>query len=241
VPDHRAHRGAHPEDERLFSPVAWPRLKEAVADLSFLLTRGYNDVSALKLCGDRYALTERQRRAVGRAACADQALARRRAHQLAPAAIAGQPLSIDGFNVLTTVEAALGGAVLLACRDGTYRDMASVHGSYRKVEESAPALLRIGQVLGALQAGPATWYLDSPVSNSGRLKALIYEVAAEQGWGWRVEVVQSPDEVLARGADIAVTADSGILDRCARWFNLARLVVERAVPTARVVPLGDER
>jgi hypothetical protein len=29
------------------------------------------------------------------------------------------------------VEAALAGGVILACRDGAYRDMASIHGTWR--------------------------------------------------------------------------------------------------------------
>lgn len=47
-------------------------LYRAVEKLSWLLTRGYLPASTLKLVGDRYALTERQRWAVGRAAYTDE-------------------------------------------------------------------------------------------------------------------------------------------------------------------------
>ena len=77
MPDARAHRGPDPRDRDAFAPAAWPRLREAVADLSWLLTRGYAEASSLKLVGDRLALTERQRMAVRRCACADAARARR--------------------------------------------------------------------------------------------------------------------------------------------------------------------
>src|SRR5688500_10446127 len=53
MPDHRSHRGPHPEDAGLFAPAVHPTLRSAVADLSWLLTRGYADPSALKLVGDR--------------------------------------------------------------------------------------------------------------------------------------------------------------------------------------------
>ena len=46
-------------------------------DLSWLLGRGYAIVSAVKLVGDRWSLTERQRMAVRRAACSDEARAGR--------------------------------------------------------------------------------------------------------------------------------------------------------------------
>ena len=84
--------------------------------------------------------------------------------------------------MLTTVEAALAGGVLLAARDGTYRDMASMHGSYRKVAETGPALELIGRTASELGVSECLWYLDRPVSNSGRLKTLMEELAAARGW-----------------------------------------------------------
>jgi hypothetical protein len=62
------HRGPHPADDRLFAPQWIPTLCRTVEELSWLLTRGYPPASTLKLVGDCYALTERQRWAVGRAA-----------------------------------------------------------------------------------------------------------------------------------------------------------------------------
>jgi hypothetical protein len=238
VPDARKHRGADPRDARDFAEDRWPALREAVSDLSWLLGRGYAEVSSRKLVGDRYALTERQRKAVLRCACSDDALARRAARRRAPADLRGRPLLVDGFNVLTTVEAALGGAVVVAGRDGSYRDIAGVHGTYRKVEETHPAILLVGEVLGSLEAGPCLWYLDRPVSNSGRLRGLLMEVASMQGRDWSVELVYNPDPILAASDEVVATADSAILDRCSAWFPLARFVIEEGVPTARVVALG---
>ena len=55
--------------------------------------------------------------------------------------------TIDGFNVVASVESALGGGVLLLSRDGALRDMASVHGSYRLVEETHAALIAIAETI----------------------------------------------------------------------------------------------
>jgi len=239
VPDRRKHRGKHPEDARLFGPEAQGALRAAVADLSLLLTRGYAEKSALKLVGDRFALDERQRRAVMRATCSDESRERRRAHQAAPEELRGRPLVIDGYNVLTTVEAALAAGVILAARDGTCRDIAGLHGTYRKVEETLPALALLGRALDDLGVAECRWYLDSPVSNSGRLKTVMLEVAARSGWPWKVEVVPSPDRVLIESGEIVATSDSAILDRCGRWFNLARAVVAARVPQAFVVELSS--
>jgi len=237
LPDTRTHRGPDPRDGPAFDPPAWPALRAAVADFSWLLERGYAPASSLKLVGDRHSLTDRQRMAVWRSSCSDTARVRRLGQEVNTAAVAGQAIVIDGFNVLTTIEAALGGAVILRGRDGALRDLAGVHGTYRKVEETVPAVRLIGEVLAALDVARGHWLLDRPVSNSGRLKGLILEAAAAHGWSWDAELVFNPDAVLSASPEIVATADSAILDRGPRWFNLARATIERQIPTARVVDL----
>ncbi len=82
------------------------------------------------------------------------------------------------------------------------------------------------------------WLLDSPVSNSGRLRGILLQVALERGSDWQVELVFSPDPLLAQSTEIIATADSAILDRCHRWVNLARLAIDSAIPGARIVDLS---
>ncbi|HJW72246.1 MAG TPA: DUF434 domain-containing protein [Geothrix sp.] len=237
MPDRRKHRGPHPNDLHWFSVEARPLLRRATADLAWLLSRGYPHAAALALVGNRYALVARQRIAVARCACSDEAAARRRRHRVASGALRGQPLWIDGYNVLTTLEAALAGGILLAACDGALRDMASMHGSYRKVQETLPALRHLGRHLASWGVGEAVWLLDRPVSNSGRLKQLMEDLAREQGWPWRIELTADPDGMLASSPEIVATADSAILDRCGRWFNLALETVRVEVPAARMVDL----
>src|SRR5205823_7732523 len=130
------HRGAHPEDRELFAPKWHVALRGAVADFSWLLSRDYATPSALKVVGDRYGLSARQRTAVMRSACSDSARASRLERETQLANVAGRPLWIDGYNVLTSVEAALAGGVIIVGRDGCWRDMASMHGTWRRVEET---------------------------------------------------------------------------------------------------------
>jgi len=235
VPDTRKHRGPHPEDARLFAPAAWPRLASAVADLSLLLTRGYAQNSALKIVGDRHELTARQRMAVARAACPDDALQRRKAAEVDRRDLAGQGLLIDGYNLLMTIETALAGGLVFRCRDGCLRDIAGVHGTYRKVDETIPAIEQIGAVLARLAVSRACWILDSPVSNSGRLATILRGVAAQHTWPWETQLLPRPDPVLIQSSEIVATADSAILDRTTRWFNLAAEVVcALKLPSARI-------
>jgi len=239
VSDSRTHRGPHPEDQVLFHRDAWPRLRDATGDLSWLLSRDYSMVSALKLVGDRYQLRERQRLAVMRCACSDKSKEHRTSRCQFPSPVEPiRTLFLDGYNVLTSVEAALGGGVILHARDGCFRDMASMHGTYRKVVETIPALNLIGESLESASITSCVWYLDSPVSNSGRLKTIMHEVAVERNWNWLVELTQNPDAVLATTKGWIATADSIILDQCDHWMNLARAVISERIPSARVVDLS---
>jgi hypothetical protein len=233
VSDRCKHRGPGPQDPHWFGPDARPALAAAVADLSWLLSRGYADPSALKLVGDRYRLVERQRAAVLRAACPDAARAARAARHVEPSALRGRPVRIDGFNLILTLESALGGGVVLACRDGCYRDLASVHGTYRTVEETRPALELAARWLADWGIGPCAWLLDAPVSNSGRLAAVIRAVDP----AWSTDVVPDPDAALTAPGPVVATADAGVLDRCGEWVSLARAIVEAGVPAAFVVDL----
>jgi hypothetical protein len=238
-PDRRQHRGAHPEDARLFAPARLAALRASVAELSWLLGRGYATKAALKLVGDRHALEERQRLAVARAACADGQLTGRAARRVDPARVAGASLVVDGFNLIITTEAALSGGVIVRGRDGALRDLSGVHGSYRAVSETDTAVRLAGGALADLAPASVTWLLDKPVSNSGRLAQRIREVAVEAGWNWAVEVVFNPDrEIVSAGGCVAVTSDSSILDGAARWLNFNEHLLARRVPGAWIVDLA---
>jgi hypothetical protein len=152
---------------------------------------------------------------------------------------AGRTLWLDGYNVLTTIEAALAGGVVLVARDGCYRDLASMHGCYRKVAETLPALRLIGEYLQSHGIERTVWLLDRPVSNSGRLKGLMQEMFAAHGWHASVELVPDPDPVLATTLELIATADSVILDRCQRWLNLARGVVDALATPPWMVDLSQ--
>jgi hypothetical protein len=238
MPDKRTHRGPHPEDREAFGSKAEQLLQKAMSDFCWLLDRGYAHRSSIKLVGDRYALRERQRTAVQRCACDLSERESRKSREIDASNIMGQPLLIDGYNLLTTVEAALAGGVILRGRDGAYRDMASSHGHFKFVVETSPALMNIGETLARLQSGECVWYLDSPVSNSGRLSALLRETAVAQSWNWRVELVPNPDLVLCELTETVVTADSMILDRCVRWVNLAGEVIRTHAPQAWILTLS---
>ncbi|MEM9985424.1 MAG: DUF434 domain-containing protein [Bacteroidota bacterium] len=231
------HRGPHSNDPLLFNEKGVKKLNLGVRDLSWLLTRGYAEKSALGIVGDRYRLNVRQRKALWRAVCSDQAEATRKSKLVNESAITGEPIVIDGYNLLITIESALAGGVVLACKDGTYRDIASIHGTYRRVEETLPALSMIGVHLQELQVAHVCWLLDRPVSNSGRLKVMMLEIAEQYGFDWSVELLNNPDKGLVLREDaIAVSSDGWVLDRVKRWYNLHQDLLKK-LPSVNLIKL----
>jgi hypothetical protein len=237
-PDIRKHRGAHPEDRKLFAHDQLPGLRCAVSELSWLLTHEYSIRGALKLVGDRHRLTERQRLALSRAACSDQSKQRRDATTVDVEDLRGLDVIIDGFNLIITIEAALAGGVLLRCRDGSIRDLSSVHGSYRSVNETDTALRMIGEALAALASGTVIWLLDRPVSNSGRLAQRIRDLGRDRGWMWTVETSFNPDREIVSSQRIAISSDGPLLDQVNRWANFAPYVIEKSVAAPWLIDLS---
>jgi hypothetical protein len=143
------------------------------------------------------------------------------------------------LQVRITIEAAMSGGVMFKGRDGCFRDLASIHGTYRKVTETIPAVHLIGEFLDEISTVKALWLLDRPVSNSGRLKTLIGELAQKNNWDWEIELLLSPDAELIK-TDLAVaSSDSVVLDRCKRWANLATEIIQKKLTSAKVIDLSD--
>ncbi len=247
MPDKRLHRGPHPADDKLFADNKIDDLRAALSDFSLLLTKGYAEKSALKLVGDRFSLTERQRLAIMRSACSDQQLASRNQRRIPIENLSGQSIAIDGYNILITIEAAMSGGVIFKGRDSCFRDLAGIHGTYRKVTETIPAVRLIGSFLKEIGATKALWLLDSPVSNSGRLKTLIGELAQKNNWdgfdkltaGWEIQLLFSPDAELIKTELIVASSDSVVLDGCRKWINLAAEIIKNKLTSARVIDLSN--
>ncbi len=237
MPDHRQHRGPHPQDQRLFAEHQLGSLRRAVADLSWLLGQGYAAESAARLVGERYQLTTRQRAAVRRCACPDQSLEQRHNKETSLAHASGQAIAIDGFNLLITIETAFSGGVILVGRDGCHRDLSSVWGSYRIIRETGRSINAVCQILADAGITRVDCLLDRPVSNSGRLKALIGEQLPADN-EWRIKLADSVDRILKAFPGPVVSSDAAILDRCSSWIDLAGTVITTAVPDAWTVDLG---
>lgn len=228
------------DDAALFAPERLASLRAATQEMSWLLSRGYGERATLKLVGDRHALGARAREAIQRAACTDAEKAARAARRVEVDALAGRSLAIDGLNVLIIAESAASGRVVLRGRDGFHRDLASVHGAWRRRDPTERALSALLAVLE--DAGPATvrWLLDRPVSNSGQLRALIERRARERELRWEAELVDDADSAVAETEDVVASADAWVLDRCRAAVDLPGAAIARGALDAWVVDLRDD-
>lgn len=237
MPNHQKHRGQQSKDKEIFDKKWQKIMSEATDDMCFLLEKKYSENASLKLVGDHYQINERQRKAVFRCACPLTNIGKRKQKSLSFNDIEGKTVAIDGYNLLIIVESMLSNGYIFKGRDGAYRDVASIHGTYKKVEETIPALLLIANSLIDLKVKNVIWYLDSPISNSGRLKSLMRELAEEYYWHWEIELVNSPDKTLVALDFPVITADAWILDNVTNWFNLSEYLIENKIKDVNLVCL----
>lgn len=231
-------RGFDPEDIHWFSESQMNRLRIAAMETAWLLDRGYRIGPVLELVGGHYQLTARQRMAIHRGTSSQDQCAQRFKTMLPMVRTQEASLMIDGFNLIILLEVALSGSPIVLGRDGVLRDLAGLRGTYGIVDQTAQAIKLIGKALQELSVPASKFYLDAPVSNSGRLKAHILEQSLDWDIPIEVEIVKNPDIILAE-AEHVVTGDSVILDNCGSWFNLSRWIVETYIEAPWVIDLRD--
>ena len=172
-----AKRGYVPEDDRFFSSDAIEKMRTASRHIYYLINEGYNLKQATVFAGNHFQLSERQRLAVMRSLASRPQLAERKRKLAAADELAGKDVRIDGFNTIITLEVLLSDSLLFSCMDGTIRDLAALRGTYRPIPLTPEAIKLMFDVLQESSVGEVRILLDEPVSNSGRLKTLIADVA----------------------------------------------------------------
>ena len=214
-----AKRGFVPEDERNFSPEALRLMRTASRHIRYLINEGYDLKSASTFVGNHYLLSERQRLAIMRSVATEEQVAARKNRQLQIGELAGQEVWIDGFNTIITLEVILSDSIFFSCMDGTLRDLAALRGTYRLIPETDRAVKLMFDALERAKVRTVSVLLDEPVSNSGRLKARIADIAESYPFELDIRIQKDVDRELYN-RELVVTSDSIILDHCASWVNL---------------------
>lgn len=219
-------RGYVPEDEKQFAGKQLELLQKAADEVQFLLDRGYDVKSVTTFVGNHYLFSERQRLALARSVSARESIQKRVNKELLQTERGHLPetVHIDGFNTVITLEVALSGSPVFYCRDGALRDLAGLRGTYRVIDKTQTAIELLLRQLELLYLSGAVFYLDAPVSNSGRLSGLIRQCAKGYGISVQTQIIPDVDRVLEQMEGV-ISGDAVILNRCKSWLNVTPLII----------------
>lgn len=210
--------------------ISIEKIKEAIIDMRFLLSRGYTRKSAAIFIANRYHLTKDERAILYRAVYDEKTIKRHGEKIVSPVFVNGRILAIDGFNVLITVESGLKGKVLVECDDGFIRDVSAVFGKYVISDYTFRAIDLILTYLSNLNPQKALFFFDSPVSRSGDLASQVRFRLENYGVDGRAQAVKQSDIAVLTHGEVVATSDCVIIERADRVLDLAGHIVREHFP-----------
>ena len=226
-------RGYIPTDEKDFKGDSLNKLYKASEDLIYLLNRGYKLKGSSTFIGNHYLLSERQRLSLARGISKDDDIRIRKSKEISDLNDVNI-VHIDGFNTIITLEVALSNSLVIKSMDGTIRDLAGLRGTYSIIDKTENAINLIKDYLVINEIDKAIFYLDKPISNSGRLKIKILDIFKGSNLEIEVEVLDKVDSIL-KSKENVVSSDAIILDNCISWINLNRYIIENSISNNNLV------
>jgi hypothetical protein len=204
-----------------------PEFRKAIKYYRMLLEEGFPQKAILKLIGDKYKLSSNERAMLYRGVCSKEDAIYRKSKLTTAKSMKQKAISIDAYNVFITVGSYLNGNPVFICNDNFLRDSSGVHGKAFRKELFNRALLLVFEYLEALKISEAHFYLDNPVSNSGKHSITIEERIKRSSFSGHSETHRSPNYILKKidFGNIA-TSDSTIIEHCqVPVFDLARKTI----------------
>ncbi len=196
-------------------------MREAICDLRFLLNRGYRRKTALDFVSNRYRLDVKDRNFLVRSVFSKEEAEEHKRKLVGIEEIKGQRLTIDGYNVIITVESILTDKEVVLCDDGLIRDTSAIFGKHRISDVTERAIDEIGRVLLECNAKSATFIFDSAVSHSGELCAFTGTKHEELGIETDARTSPNADLDVSEGGGIICTSDRAIIKKTERVFDIA--------------------
>ncbi|MDP4185596.1 MAG: DUF434 domain-containing protein [Bacteroidota bacterium] len=188
---------------------------KALKDYSYLLEHGYPQNAALKLVGDRWKLTGMCRSILFRGIFEPEASERRNQKRVGAEHLYGSNVFIDTCNVLITLGSYLNGNEVFISTDGYVRDASEIHGKAFREDLLDQSLNFIFRFLASHNPASLNFYIDEPMSFSGRLAARINELLEENQISGNAQTCKSPDHILNTLSEgLIATSDTVIIDRC---------------------------
>lgn len=199
-------------------------LKDPIYDLRFLLDRGYNKDPAIKIVADKYRLTKKQRNFLLRAIFSKKEAREHRKKIIKN--VKGKDITVDGYNILITVESFLKKKEIFLCDDGFVRDVSATFGKYRITRTTPRALDMILNKIKKIQPRSVTFIFDSQVSRSGELCKMFREKMPELDINGEAKTSKNADFAIAKSEGVVCTSDRAIIKKAKRVLDLAGKVTK---------------
>lgn len=209
------------------------RTVKAIREFRCLINSGYRRSSALNLVSNKHNLSERERHLLQRAVFSRREVAERVKRKITSWRKKLEELSlfVDFYNVLITLETALRGGEIVLCDDTFYRDLSLIGGKRYAPSSETEAILREMRDILDERFRKVTYFLDSKVSKSGEMRALLSRL------GMRGKLINNVDHELMRlGTKKTVigSSDRSIIERVQMTVDIPALVISSGVVPHKV-------
>jgi hypothetical protein len=202
--------------------------REALADYSLLLNKGYPHKTILELVATRYALNHFERSMLFRGISTETSARLRKEKLITIEQLNNRTLHIDLFNALFTIAAYLRGYPVYLSNDGLLRDASESHGSGEWEDHLDKGLDLLLKSLENFTISRAVIYIDNPLENGQAIAEKL--IATAEHINPDIEIVSdpSPDHLLIKAKEgVLATSDSTIIDKSALpVFDLPKAVLE---------------
>ena len=202
--------------------------KHAINDYIYLLERKYPQKAILKLIGDKYLLSGIERTILFRGIATQNKIVSRCTKLATENELYHQTLHVDCYNTLITIGSYLNGSIVFVGNDNFLRDASEIHGKIFRTELFKKSLLLIFNYLKKINVYEVLFYLDKPVSYSGKLCQEINDWLKKENIKGNAQTCGSPDFILKNiDYGFCSTSDSIIIDNSKmKIFDLSRKTIE---------------
>jgi len=201
---------------------------DAVTDMRYLLGREYRRESVVKFVGDKYALEKPQRLLLYRCVYPPGTAKAHKDKLTAPGSLSKARLSIDGFNVLWTIDSVLKGRPIFLSDDGLVRDISMVKGK-PSVDVLFEAIRLAVDSIGNLKPVHVHFVFDRPISQSGEVSKMVRETLESKSINGMASTSASVDSEIIGMGDVVASSDSVIIEKATRVFDLGGYVVTKSL------------
>lgn len=204
------------------------KLSSPARDVRYLLERGYPKSSSIIFVGNHYHLDMNERHILTRVIVPPKIAIARNRKRLTYKEVSGMKILADGYNVLIAIESMLQEDTLWLCDDGFVRDTRGVFRSHKNTDVTIEAVKQMCSILFKSNISYVKVLLDSQMSQSGDLAALIRQELSLLLLQGEVLTSEHADFDL-KHADIGyviATADGAIIDTVEKVIDMPAAVIE---------------